>query len=137
MGGLDITEECNKLKDEQQLWEKTFGIREEARRNPWNRILKSSRQKSQGSSTEKQDRQFDQNPIDSLRDVVESVQDSRSEWKGQKRMMNGKIQGGFQKLFKALDGYSNVLTILPSNEYTSLFVGAVKTLVKVRLSHLP
>lgn len=78
----------------------------------------------------------DQQPIETIRDAIKEVRESQSEWKGKKRLADGKVQGVFLKLFQTLDGYSSVLSILPSNEYSSVFCGAVKFLVKVRLENL-
>ena len=76
---------------------------------------------------------LNQPPIETIRDAIKEVRESQIKWKGKKRLNDGKVQGLFLRLFKNLDGYSNVLSILPSNEYTTVFCGAVKVLVEVRL----
>jgi hypothetical protein len=76
----------------------------------------------------------DQDSIESLRDAIEAARESQVKYTGKKRLKDGKVQGCFLKLLKTLDGYSNVLSILPSSAYTSVFCGAVRVLVKVRLT---
>ena len=129
------------MNEERQLWFQTLDADErEGSKNPLKRLVVSKQRRGLTASREPLGEQPNEDPIESLRKAVKTVQETRNEWKGQKRLRDGKVQSGFHKLLGTLDGYSNVLSMLPNNEYTALFCGAIKVLVKVRsllLLHSP
>jgi hypothetical protein len=120
------------LQKEKDLWLETV----EAEHGNHSKRLWPTRRTVKTQPVESRTVNRDQHPVETIRDAIKEVRESQSEWKGKKRLADGKVQGVFLKLFQTLDGYSSVLSILPSNEYSSVFCGAVKFLVKVRLDNL-
>ena len=65
-------------------------------------------------------------------DIVAAVRGVEQKWKEQDRLFGGKPQKLFRSFCNSLQGHSNMLQMLPSqNQYLSIFCGALTTLLEV------
>jgi len=73
-----------------------------------------------------------------LEDVTAAVRGVEQKWKEKDRILGGKPQKLFRSFANSLQGHSNLLQMLPSqNQYLSIFCGALTTLIEVGALLLP
>ena len=67
-----------------------------------------------------------------LEDVTAAVRGVEQKWKEKDRILGGKPQKLFRSFANSLQGHSNMLQMLPSqNQYLSIFCGALTSLIEV------
>lgn len=67
-----------------------------------------------------------------LGDVIAAVRSVEQKWKEKDRFLGGKPQKLFRSFCNSLQGHSNMLQMLPSqNQYLSIFCGALTSLLEV------
>ncbi|MCJ1306787.1 hypothetical protein MMC25_000430 [Agyrium rufum] len=72
----------------------------------------------------------------SFEDIVKVVEQAESNYKGKDETRHGKAQKHFHSFCKTLEGHSNMLQIIPSqNNYASIFCGTITTIVSASVNH--
>ena len=66
-------------------------------------------------------------------DALEQIlQGEQRKWCSRRKWRNGRLQAGFHRICKTLDGHETILSAFPqNNEYTSIFCAALKTVIQV------
>ncbi len=73
-----------------------------------------------------------------LGDVIAAVRSVEQKWKEKDRFIGGKPQKLFRSFCNSLQGHSNMLQMLPSqNQYLSIFCGALTSLLEVGIPCRP